>query len=741
MWGKEPFLEWFRMIAVRESNTNNKHIGDLIGQRVGRYRIDALLGEGNMGAVYQAFDENLARKTVLKVMHRQLASHESFQQRFVQEAQAAARLDHPCIVKLYSFDTDPSLHMFMEYVEGPSLGEYLKHQQQKNESVSLDTVMRLIAQVADALDYAHERGVIHRDVKPSNVLLKPLNRPDREGDPPLRAVVTDFGLAKLLEGGMHTLTGTFMGTLSYMSPEQCLGRDLDGRSDIYSLGIVLYQVTTGQLPFNVKSPTDAIRMHVKEIPPAPRSVRPNLPEAVEQIILQSIAKNPASRFQTGSQFASALRRAAFAISNPGEAMNGKVHGTYIGSPGSIIATPAKAAKGSAEDQLLIYHAGQAPRTLNLDKDSYTVGRGQENEIVLPDKGVSRHHLTLQRGDEGWNVIDNKSTNGTFIDTMRLTPGQTEPWGHDTELRCGPYSLQWQKAKVAEPVEEVEAEIIGEPMEMQPVPVAPPANEPSFIAMDLDERPSQTSPGEIEIVVDPSNSALAAGDSLNLQVMLINRGPIVEHVNVRVEKLPQEWVTYSQELIKLMPGSRGFVRVTVHPPRSSSAGSGTHAFQVVATPMSNPDALVAAVCQMSIQAYSNFDVYLNPKPLQNTGRAEVRITNEGNADATYVISGVQQPGDILFDFAPENVKVRARPGETQIGEVEIGTLKRPLMGSAKRVPYELEVWSAGAGSKRVRAELEIRPRIPNWVLIALMTLTLATAVFLALIALIPPGNAG
>ena len=708
------------MIAVKEPNVSSNNrtpmTDDLIGQYIDRFRVDALLGEGNMGSVYQAYDTNLARKVVLKVMHRQLANHESFQKRFIQEAQAAARLDHPSIVKLYSFDTEPNLYMEMEYIEGPSLGEYLKHSRQKSEVINLDTVLRLIAQVADALDYAHSNGVIHRDIKPSNVLLKPLKRPDREGDPALRVVVSDFGLAKLLEGGMHTLTGTFMGTLSYMSPEQCLGRELDGRSDIYSLGIVLYQVTTGQLPFNIKSPTDAIRMHVKEIPPAPRLVRPGLSETIEQVILQAIAKNPASRFQTGNQFATALRRVAHSLTSPSETNATMPDSGLVSMAGAHNSGMQHGANQSAIDQLLIYHAGEAPRIVSLTEDKYIVGRGQENNITLPDKGVSRNHVQIEKAEQGWKVSDIGSTNGTFLDKMRLAHETAEAWPPDTELRVGPYSLQWQKAAIPPP---------------------PPVNDMASVVemLSAEDRPSQTSPGEIEIVVDPANSAIAAGDSVSLQVMLINRGPIVEHVNVRVEKLTAEWVNYSQEMTTLMPGSRGFVRVAISPPRHYSSQSGAHAFQIVATPMSNPDALVSAICQINIQPFTEFSAEIPNNNIRNEGRVNISLINEGNADATYVISGTEDR-EGLVAFRPETVKIRARPGEYQNGEIEVMALRRHWVGGIKRVPYELEIWSKGAGSKHLRSDIEIRPKVPTWLLVALLTLLLATVVFLLLWFLIP-----
>jgi serine/threonine protein kinase len=264
-----------------------------------------------MGSVYRAYDMNLARPVALKVMHAHLARQPEFQQRFLQEAQAAARLSHPAIVDIYHFGRKQDLlYMAIEYVDGASLGTFIGHLYRHKQMIRLDETLYLLAQVADALDYAHRQGVVHRDIKPDNILIKALDQPEREGEPPLQALVTDFGLAKLREGGIQTVTGTLMGTLAFMSPEQCAGEELDGRSDIYSLGIVLYQLTTGRLPFNIKSPTDAILKHMQEEPPRPSELRPGLPDEVEWIIGRALAKKPAERFKTAGQMAAALRNAA-----------------------------------------------------------------------------------------------------------------------------------------------------------------------------------------------------------------------------------------------------------------------------------------------------------------------------------------------------------------------------------------------------------------------------------------------
>ena len=284
---------------------------NFIGKRLDHFRVDMLLGEGGMGSVYRAFDVNLARPVALKVMHSHLTRQEEFQQRFLQEAQAAARLSHPAIVDIYHFGRKQDrLYMAMEYVEGDSLGAYIGHLYRNNQIIRLDETLDLLAQVADGLAYAHRQGVVHRDIKPDNILIKVQDDPVHDGQSNLRAMVTDFGLAKLREGGVQTVTGTLMGTLAYMSPEQCAGEELDGRSDIYSLGIVLYQLSTGRLPFNIKSPTDAILKHMQEQPPPPSTLRPGLPLEVERIIVRALAKKPEDRFRTAGQMAATLRSAA-----------------------------------------------------------------------------------------------------------------------------------------------------------------------------------------------------------------------------------------------------------------------------------------------------------------------------------------------------------------------------------------------------------------------------------------------
>ncbi|MEZ4868490.1 MAG: serine/threonine-protein kinase [Caldilineaceae bacterium] len=281
-------------------------MADLLGQMVGKYKITHLLGRGGMGSVYRAWDQALQRDVAIKVMHPHLAEDPVFQQRFLQEARTAARLNHPNVVQVHDLGKQGDLvYMVMEYIPGQTLAQRLRANQEQGRHFAVPEALELVRQVALALAYAHEQNVLHRDIKPANVMLKP------ETAAPLgyRPILTDFGLARLGEGSGLTQTGVSMGTPAYMAPEQIMGDPVDARSDLYALGILLYEVLVGQLPYAASSMSQAFRYHAQGGQPTPpRQYKPDLPAALDRVILQALAKAPADRFQNATQFAQALTR-------------------------------------------------------------------------------------------------------------------------------------------------------------------------------------------------------------------------------------------------------------------------------------------------------------------------------------------------------------------------------------------------------------------------------------------------
>jgi serine/threonine protein kinase len=266
-------------------------------RRLGRYELQERLGRGGMAEVWKSMDIQLQRYVAIKFLHVDLRADPNFMTRFVREAQAIASLRHPNIVQIHDFQTptesDDTAYMVMKYIEGPTLAEYIRNTSHQGNFPPFTDIMYIFSAINSAVDYAHQRGLIHRDIKPSNIMLDQRDAVLQHLGKP---VLMDFGIVKLLGSSTHTLTGSFMGTPHYMSPEQALGRQGDGRSDIYSLGVILYELCTGVRPFQADIPSVIMMQHVNATPPSPELINPNIPPALTKVILCSLAKDPNMRF-------------------------------------------------------------------------------------------------------------------------------------------------------------------------------------------------------------------------------------------------------------------------------------------------------------------------------------------------------------------------------------------------------------------------------------------------------------
>ncbi|HEX8036260.1 MAG TPA: serine/threonine-protein kinase [Ktedonobacterales bacterium] len=291
-------------------------MADLLGHSIGSYHVDGVIGHGRSGDVYHGRHVRTGQEAAVKILGRSVAVGVEFPDRFLAEMQTVSTLRHRNIVQVCEFGVSER-HCFiaMEMLRGGSLGALLRHRP-PGEPLPLTLTVNLMCQAAEGLAHAHQQGVVHKDIRPTNLLL------DNSADEPTMldggsgVKIIDFGLAQLAGGG-STLTsvemvmgaGVLLGDPAYMSPEQLRGQTLDGRTDLYSLGVVLYEMTTGMLPFAVRHLEDAVREHLFTPPPLPRLLNAEIPASMEQVVLRCLAKHPEDRYDTGIDLVRAMRAA------------------------------------------------------------------------------------------------------------------------------------------------------------------------------------------------------------------------------------------------------------------------------------------------------------------------------------------------------------------------------------------------------------------------------------------------
>jgi serine/threonine protein kinase len=348
-------------------------VASLEGTNVGPYEMKVLLGAGGMGQVYRARDPRLDREVAIKVLTDALSKEPGYLERFRREARAVAKLNHPNIVQVYDFGEQGDLtYLVMPLMTGGTLRDYLAHRR----ILPLSEALSIMEQVGGALQYAHERGLVHRDVKPANILMS------AEG----RALLSDFGIVRLVQPGdtSATLTrkGAFVGSPEYAAPEMVVGDAVDHRADIYALGVMLFQMLTGQLPFIGSTPVALMMMHAQQQPPKPRSLNADIPPAVEAVMLKALAKQPAERYQTMAEFLAALRAASAAP--------------------AVEARPAQVRPGDVSDlpTVATYGTPQAPGSGPAVYSPSGLGSGPPPAWVGPSSGPSGW-APQGSGPSGW----------------------------------------------------------------------------------------------------------------------------------------------------------------------------------------------------------------------------------------------------------------------------------------------------------------------------------------------------
>jgi serine/threonine protein kinase len=404
---------------------------ELVGKTLGQYKLVEKIGAGGLAVVYKAYQPNLERWIAVKILHYK---EKDALIRFQREAQAIARLRHRNIVILYEYGEENNWPFIaMEYIEGGTLANRLSGQ-------PMDWVKatNLAIAIADALACAHKVRIVHRDVKPTNILMA-------QDDWPLLA---DFGLVKLPDAEfILTGTGVSMGTPAYVAPEQARGVHIDHRSDMYALGVVIFEMLTGRLPFDYPNPNRIMLAHISETPPSPRQFNPDAPIGLEQVILTALEKTPDQRFGDMEEMkraledvlASSKERPAFYAVPPPQPAQAQPQADPLEAVSLSTEQPAHSEQWHARIFLI-----DQKETLQIpERDSLIIGRTHRQTMAdidlgphgAAEAGVSRVHARLTHHGDGWHIDDLDSLNGTYVNDVKINPGQPVLLKDGDLIRC------------------------------------------------------------------------------------------------------------------------------------------------------------------------------------------------------------------------------------------------------------------------------------------------------------------
>jgi len=613
----------------------------LLGQTIGKCRIEKLLGSGGMGEVYRCRHIHLDRLQAIKVMHESMARDSGFQARFRQEAHAVALLDHANIVKLYDFgEQDGRFYLTMELLEDGSLRALLDRRSRDNQVWPPSFGLALVRQAAEALAFANAKGIVHRDIKPDNLLV--LRQKTSDGRSTYTIKVSDFGLAKMAESSGLTSMGSTVGTPAYMSPEQCQGLPLDGRSDIYSLGVVLYEVMTGFLPFNINSQSDAIKKHMFTPVPPPSSVKSDLPREIEAVILKCLAKEPTDRYIDAGELATVLRDLARRLSP---------------SP-TPTPPPTPPPEPNMRHIQVIDAQGQLVQAVDLVDVQLMIGRMPDNDIVLDEPSISRKHARIEWNGQRVKVVDLATKSGTKLNDQPVLPEAPQVWQVGQAVQISSYTL----------------------------------------------RLALGSAGTVNVTLPPEAQrlTLAPGAPVSIPVTIQNRRTAADTFLIVIDEWPAAWIAEPVQPTLVNAGGQGIATVKLLVPDGVLREAASYSVRICAIGKNRPDSLdtTPAVWRIVPPVQPKIRIQLDPDRMQGRDQARytVRLTNESSRPMDVALSGQDARKQLAYSFEPTNLTVAA--GSTADVVLTVRSDKAHFYGGALTHSFTVSASVAGAENQSV-----------------------------------------
>lgn len=666
----------------------------LIGEIFGNYELKERLGKGGMGYVYRGVHQKGLKDAAVKVLRDEYATDKKAKDRFLGEAQKAQAIGHVNVIRILDFGLHPETEQYylvMELAEEGSLASLLNNQNSAKLPWSLSLAVDLIGQTAEGIAAAHREGVIHRDLKPANILLQW----DRHGVTYI-AKVADFGLAKFKDEALTSMGRHHLGTPNYMSPEQWGADDIDKLTDIYSLGVILYEAVAGQLPFSEKPREN----HLKTHPPSPRDFNPNIPDNLERIILRCLEKKTKDRFASADEVVLALKRVyqelqSMTIPPPRPNLNETEVTPPVPRPAPPPAPLDWNSPGNLIDpQLIVTDAtGFERHRLFLKGKTIIVGQEASCSIRLAADDVSREHLRIEQRGNDVIITDLNSRNGSYLAGIKIKSQQV--WDEKQPLNIGPFWL-W---------------------------------------LSLPQRPSSNSSysigPRIGIKLEKQTLLLAPGQSAMVSFTVSNLSHRVQHIKFDIEGVPPDWVLFSHPTLQLHLKDESNVALTVTVPKSGGH-SGERRVRLKALDKESIEELGSAETTWTIQvapevvvpgkALLRWDV--SPEKAVGFRKAAYRVElhNVGNVAMEVLLTCKDEEGKGRFfygqkgDAAEKQATIKLDANETVMLPV-ISELPWKWVGGKKTHRLKMRAfWKENSRDEAEQIHFMQRALIPKWLIL-------------------------
>ncbi len=705
---------------------------ELIGHVLGDYQIEALVKAGRAFDTFRARYGQHRHLVALKVLHPNLLTSPDAGQRFLQAVQAIAALQHPNLVSIIDVGLQEGrYYLVTEWLEDGSLHTLLKRWAAERDATTRLTVgVDLVRQAADALAYLHAQQRVHGTLHPNNLLLLRLGSATPE-DERYVLKLDEAGLSQVLFNADETLPLEAMpGSPPYLSPEQCQGLAVDGRSDIYALGIILYEVCTGYVPFAVKTLSEAAAKHLYTQPTPPRVVRPDLSPSLEAVILRCLAKAPEQRFATAAELSAELHAIlhpdaattvlpplkpdvpepalddAAAPDAPTTLQPVSVTGTQS------VTTPLSGAE--AAPQLQVFDAqGRLVQALDLTRAGVTIGRQSDNTLPLSHTAISRRHMRIDWDGQYVTLTDLGSSNGTQLGPQRLPPQVPHPWPWNEVVQIGPFRLH-----------------------LVPPPAAPTAgadlldtllnNVPSSptTSYQAPMQATQFRGGErITVQLDSEHLRITPGQPAAAHLLILNHGNSVDYVTISVEGFPGAWIRGPQQSIQVMPGVPASATINLMVPRTPESHAGDYIIIVRARSVTNQADSGTARGQWTVLPFVSSTLTLSPQNAsgRNVADYHVLLRNQGNAPAYYRLVAEDAARALHYEFGQEQILLE--PGQTADIAL-IVTRPQQWFGTTRTYPFTVWAETADEPVPSATGKFTQSPLAPIWVpLLALVAVLL------------------